>query len=356
MQRFLFFILLFLFSSHSLLGQTNSPLTKCWEFLTENMSSFKIASDNHKQIFIPLADSKIVALDKDGKIIWKSEVGGNLISDLKIFGDYLIFAVRNEIDIKETKLRAVSRETGLTIWNTELPDNNSISVEILNLGDEILVVTEKGLLFNFGNTNGKLVNQDNFQTEITSNIELVGELLYFANQNNQVQEYSLITKKSNHFQFERPISRLYFHEQNYLIIADQLGRLIQFDILKQKKGWILRTGGVVNSITFFNGRYYISSNDNYVYCLSFDNGEIVWRKRLSGRTEGEILINSDGSQYISAVITGQLAIVSDLVKGKTLSQLMIDGDLYFIREPLVVSKDVYFSLNKGVVYYSQSGC
>ena len=293
MQRFIFFILVILLSVQPFFGQNNFFLTKCWEFLTDDLSSYKIASDNHKQLFIPLADSSIVALDKNGKIIWKSEIGGNLISDLKIFGDYLIFAVRNEIGVKETKLRAVSKETGLTIWNTELSDNNSISVEIFKSNNEILVVTGKGLLFNFDNTNGKQVNQDNFQTEITSNIELVGQVLYFANQNNQVQEYSLITKKSNHFQFDRPISRLYFHEQNNLLIADQLGRLIQFNISKQKKGWTLRTGGVVNSITFFNGRYYVSSNDNYVYCLSFDNGEIVWRKRLSGRTEGEILINSD---------------------------------------------------------------
>jgi len=79
--------------------------------------------------------------------------------------------------------------------------------------------------------------------------------------------------------------------------------------------WRYETGGWVDSSpTIYNGRLYVGSDDNYIYCLSAESGELIWRYKTgdwvySSPTidNGRLYVGShDGYIYCLSADSGEL--------------------------------------------------
>lgn len=104
-----------------------SALRQCWNLENENLINFALASDNITSFLVPLSDGSVQAVDKiNGKTIWASEIGGEVISPLLANGKRVYLASKNTTAPDEDgisnsgagnfTIRALSLTTGITSW------------------------------------------------------------------------------------------------------------------------------------------------------------------------------------------------------------------------------------------------
>ena len=86
---------------------------------SDKTTNFTPATDA-KAIYLPLADGTLVALNvSDGKLRWKTEAGGNFSASPAADENTLYVATEypaGEKDAVRGTLRALSKDTGITLW------------------------------------------------------------------------------------------------------------------------------------------------------------------------------------------------------------------------------------------------
>ena len=357
MFRTLLFFTLSVTGFTELSGQNfPTPMSRCWEFKSDQIINNKSASDNQSLIILPLNTSEIIALDQSGKILWTNEIGGEILSNLVIKDDRIFFAIQNSGEEKGFSLRSVGSRTGLTIWEQKIATSESIqTIEIINSPGSLLIATNNRYFYFIDEHLGSIITSEKIEDGLLSNIEVSQENIYFVNQKKQLINYSLKDKRSNFlFQFKVPINRLFLNQDNRILIVNSLNQITQINLVKMKKNWTVRLGGEVISITGQAGNYLVSSVDNYLYFISSKNGKFIWRKRTEGRTGGVFVKNQ--AQYISTVINGQTTYFSELKNGRTINQVTLLGDLFFTKKALILNELVILSSNRGIIAYSFAKC
>lgn len=357
MQQKFIFLVIFLFGVTNILGQNAaSLLTKCWEFQSELMANRRIASDNTTTIFIYQNDSTITSIDKLGKTIWSNDTGGNLISDITVGNNKIYYAVRVEEKVNSFVIRSSSSQTGLTIWERKLETDYSVeTVEVVIDSDSLLIISDKQSLYFLNSNDGKLISSARINSGVISNIITDSEKIYFVNEKNSLISYSpKIEANSIFLELDKPTNKIYLTKKEKLLTVNSLGQLSQFDKLTRKKEWTFRAGGNLNLIEEFNDYYLITSLDNYIYCVSAKSGKLLWRRRMDGRTN--TILAKKQSQFISTLVNGQQTLLLELKKGRTVNQINLSGNSFFINEPFILNDLLILSTNKGLIAYSFAGC
>jgi outer membrane protein assembly factor BamB len=341
-------------------AQTPLPLlTKCWEFSSNQPTNLKLASDNDQIIIFPEIDSKISALDRNGAVIWKNEYSGILLSETVIDSEKIYFLTINSEKADDALVfNIISLKTGLTIAEKKIKFPNPINnAEIILKKDEqfVLLVINKQYTFAINEQEEKIESFTEFNSPITSNIEVDRESLYFADKRGIVNYY--LAKKRNSLLLEtnsEKINLIFSPVQEKILTANNFGQVSFYDTETKKKKWTFRTGGEINSITKFADNYLVSSLDNYLYYLSAKNGRLIWKKRLEGRNEG--ISAEEQGQFISVIINGQTSIFTEPKKGRTVNQITLPAETLFISQPIIIQNLVIFSTNRGLIAYSFGKC
>lgn len=357
MPKILLLLTIFILSFNGLSGQTPPfPLTKCWEFKSDLLLFDKIASDNNNSIILPLNNSEIITLDKTGKTIWNSEIGGNLISNITSNKDKIFYALQKENQPNSFIIRSLSIETGLTIWEKSIGiDKNVEKINIVNNNKELIIIVENSYLFLLNFINGETIRSNKIEATSTSSIEMFNNNLYLVNNKNELIEYSLKDNtKRLIFQLKEAVSQIFVSKNGRIFIVNILGQITQINPVTLKKDWIVRVGANVNSVTEYEENYLIPSIDNYVYYVSSKNGRFIWRKRADGRIDG--LLIKEPLQYALTVINGQTTIFLELSKGRTINQIILPEGAFFTRKPFLLGKLLILSLNDRISAYSFAKC
>lgn len=357
MPRKLIIIIFILLGFFDTFGQ-NPPLllTKCWEFKSNEIINSTIASDNANFIILPQSNSKITTLNKSGEIIWNSDFSGKLLTKPIFLKERIHFITQKEEEPNKLFLHSISLKTGLTVEEKEIKTDNPItSIILTNNSEKIFIFLNNQTFFLFEPKNENIQLIENFQTKISSNIEISNDIIYFANQDRQIIKYSISERKNTVLlSSQTQINKIFLSQNGQILIADNLGSIFLFEQATNKIKWTYRTGGNINSISEINKNFLINSFDNYNYFLTAKKGKLIWKKRMSSRSEN--IIYEEQPHIVSSITNSPATFFSELEKGKITNQIILEDDSNFISQPILLSNIILLPTNKALMAFDFGNC
>lgn len=343
------------------------PLNKCWSFLTDQSTNLNIASDNVSRIFYPLKNGTIKAFDYlDGVVLWKTELGGEIVSDILYHHGKIFVATESGTESSESrtiKLRSIGEATGLPVWqqDIQIEDAGTGSKQVkgvapLNLFiiDSYLYLLESsGRLTVLDSLTGNIEKQVRVGFDLSSKPIIQGTNIYVATAGNEILQISSAKfEVMEVLNLGNPARSIYAVGGNELFISDALGTLYSFNRTSSKFSWKMRAGAEIIDIKRGKQGLFVSSNDNYVYLVSESTGNVVWRKRLAGRAS---LALSDKEDFLFTLALDTLT-VTRAAKGDTANQVYLDENTYATASPVLIGDGLIIPFDKGFTVYSFVGC
>ena len=136
------------------------------------------------------------------------------------------------------------------------------------------------------------------------------------------------------------------------IAGDNKGNV--FYINNNKLLWKFKAGGQISSITSLEKELIITSFDNFVYKVSTENGEKLWKKRLSGRIIDKPLVS--GNSLIFTTSGSNTAYILDSTNGNKIGEIMLTGNIFFTGT-ITKTEDYYvFKTSQGLAAFTESQC
>jgi len=117
--------------------------------------------------------------------------------------------------------------------------------------------------------------------------------------------------------------------------------------------WRRRTGAGVQTVALVENGLLVASLDNFVYLLSFRNGDRLWKRLLAGRIAAEPLTTPDGVLFTP--LSSSMAVVLNLRDGKQLNSLPIGEDNSMAASPIVAGQVLFVTTRHGLLAFSRPG-
>lgn len=324
-------------------------LTKRWSYPIADAAGKLIATDADKT-FVGIEGGKVEALGSaDGKRIWASEFGGNITSNFLAVENGLLFTTSvgaGSGSLVGSRLRSISKDTGITNWTAPLPDADGYVLSIFN--GAVIVVSRSGSLQSMdaktGSVNWMRHIADAFVAEpaFTVNSAIVAAV------HKQIFTVALSTG-------ERVSMRKVPYEVTALvstasamIVGDERGNVSYYVVGAEKPHWTFKSGGAISRILSIGDSVVASSHDNFVYFISDRNGSRVWKKRFSGRV-AQVINLDDEYVLISAVGESRMEAL-DLSTGKVAGQVIFGESETVISLPEVSVDGSLFLLTNDAIY------
>jgi outer membrane protein assembly factor BamB len=351
-------ICLFLLYS-SLLGQKRAAaevdVAKCWSYSLGDAAGEQIVSDGN-QVLLGLEGAKAEALSLDGRKIWSSEFGGQFKSNI-LTADGGLFLVNLTVSGDATKpgdskLRSISKETGITNWTLPMPDASHYWLGKFN--GAVIIVAKNGIIQSVdaknGNMKWKREIPDGFVAEPLFNSAGV----FVATTGNQIFGISMKAGEILSVRKVRfGITSLGETKSGELIAGDERGNVYSLDG-NGKPIWTFKAGGQISNILASSDDFLVASHDNFVYFLRGRNGGRVWKLRLPGRVTGTTLYA--GSYALISSFEEHRAMVVDLERGRIAGQAVFDDDETTVQTWPHSEQLIFVLTNKALNAYSVSGC
>ena len=297
----------------------------------------RYASDN-VSIKIPTNDGKIISLDKKNlEYLWKTELGGKIVSDVIQKKRYLYVITKIVADdaknVKDDGSGKNENSGGAVLWM--LDEKTGLIIRKLALGQaDEYYVSDFGDFINVSDSLGEirfytsdLELKNKFDSGLPISLRPLTskEELFFAGD----RKLYKLSRETNRIQaiLEQlaAISEFRQFSATQLVLGDYQGNLILFETDKRRVVWKFRAGGQITNLAVFSGRILAASADGFIYFLN-KNGSLLWKHRLSGRISGGIFsINDD----IMFGLPGEKVVnVLDLKKGAAINGPETDGEPY----------------------------
>lgn len=362
LNKLLILVLIFL-SPATLFGQNiYLQLNKCWDLNREEILFNKIASDN-KSLFIPL-NNALLSYDKNFQLTWTIETGNFEPSKIHLNDNEIILVTnyiedyeqnREQLQNKLYKVFSISKETGLINWQKDLLISKEYKIINSYLINQKLILT-------INNSDLLTLNLKDKSIENTSksnNIPIVNsysfeDSFYLINTEKKLIKYNFSNKIKEYLLTSEFEDKIIFANDKNLLFANNKGEISNYDLTKRKSIWTTRIGAEISSITKYNDYFLISSLDNYLYFLSYKNGEFKWRKRFEGRIIGELYQSK--SIYISLILNSNQGFILEPNTGKIIDQIILNEDQYFIGKPIFIEEHIILPYNKGIFIFKMGQC
>lgn len=279
---------------------------------------------------------------------WQITLGSEIISNIGT-DEKNIYVASRSIQVDEpAKLRAISKLTGITNWQTELYKTDRVTL----LKFKYLYVIAGGYLLVIDVDTGSKLG------ETFENFDMLSKsFVYSTNRNEAPSNKSIVsnislTKKADID--PKDVTRL-TENRKTVFIGSKNGDLQVFDRIKSKRLWNGKVGGEITSIIFFEpDKILVGSMDNFLYMFSADKGNLIWKRRLANRlTEKPLII--DKIAFI-ANNGNSLASIIDLTDGKVINRISLPESHYFTANSLFINDRALISTNRGILLYSRNLC
>ena len=326
--------------------------SKCWTY-AEAETGFSVIATDATTAYLSSAQAKIAAVSiNSGVKLWSSELGGEIASNLTV-GDAGIFVVTNSVSNDTTKpiestLRTLSKETGITSKSTLLAAADSFKIAIDS--SSVVIVSKSGDVYAFDSTTAaqKWVRKPTGgvagEAYVGGGSIVIGttdgKLLRL---NSSTGEIDLTVGASSTPTVVRNTV------DGQIVYGDSRGNVVAVDAR-----WKFRSGAQISSIFEFNGGLIVTSFDNFIYCLTRDNGGVVWKKRMAGR----IADMSFTSANTALIFTygGDVAILAELKKGKTIGQIPLSQPSETVNIPDLTTENAIFISNGSIYSFATKPC
>ena len=347
--------------------QPNLPFRFCWSYQTGIKVTSIVASDN----------SELTSINFLGETQWKTELGGQTISNLLIIGDNIFLASKpidvepSNVTVSETgenlsrkpnTIRSINRFTGVTNWLMKIFDSEKIHLS--GYDDNIIVIGREGIIKSIKANNGQIVWEDRFSSELSSEpyIEntqtvLVGTtdgyiIRRSLNSGRQIRKMKVTTA---------PTAVLTDQYQQNLFWGDAKGSVFSvkntdpgINPVKYKSRWQFRNGASISHLVATSNGLLISSYDNFVYFISYEDGEIIWKRRFAGRIDLAPFIGGTYAVILTTVDSD--AVVIEMSSGKQVNKISLKDVNLFTNSPTKIGNQLLFPTLNGIFSFSTGIC
>lgn len=344
------------FSFPMMTGQLSlaQPLTVQWQFPSEQTLNLTPATDGER-VYLPLAAGFLVSLRiKDGLLLWRTEIGGELsatpVADER--GVY-IASENSQKGLTEAKasgtLRLLGRESGVTLWVRQLPIALR-SMMAMNVST-IFGSASDGRIYAISKKTGEVIWEKQFPAPTVSRLTLVGQNLYVG------------TEDGILFSLEQTTGRTLWRYQTRsalrgrVAVADGIVYFGSTDgyvySVREANGslrWRTRTGAGVQSVLSIRNGLLVASLDNFVYFLTLTRGDRIWKRQLAGRLAAEPLATTDGALFTP--LSGDSGVVLGFKDGKQINSLPLGEDNNTAAAPIIAGNVLLVTTRHGLLAFS----
>jgi outer membrane protein assembly factor BamB len=333
----------------------SAPLTVRWQYDSDFTVNLTPAADGER-IYLPLAGGTLVSLrSTDGQLIWKTDIGGELsaspVADQR--GVYIAsetIGVRSDVPRALGALRLLGSEGGVTLWMRTLPMPLR---GVLAMSESTLFGgASDGRVYAVLKKSGEIAWMMQHNASFSSQPVLNGARLYIGCDDGNLFALNQATGRTAwRYRTRGPVRGrpvvingvIYFGSEDGYVYAlmEETGRL----------RWRKRTGAGVQAVAAAGGGILVASLDNFVYFLSLNHGEQVWKRQLPGRLASQPLIAVDGALFTP--LSGDAGVVLDPRDGKQINTLPIGEDNNTSAAPIIAGALVFLTTRHGLMAFSR---
>ncbi len=333
----------------------SQPLTLRWQYTTASTVNLTPATDGQR-VYLPLAAGTIVSLRAfDGQMFWRTEIGGEFSAspaadDRGVYIASETGVVQGKAPQAAGALRALGRESGVTLWMRTLPfplrGALAINEQVLfgGAGD--------GRVYAVSKKTGEMLWVNQFPTPFSSLPTISNTYLFIGNDDGTLFCLDQMTGRQIWRYRTRGQVRgraSVWHGVVYFGSAD--GYVYAIDEMTGRFRWRTRTGAGVQAVTVTDGGLLVASLDNFVYFLSLTRGARLWKRQLAGRIAAQPLAAADGALFTP--LSGDTGVVLDLRDGKQLNSIPIGEDNTTAASPIVVDDVLFVTTRLGLLAFSR---
>ena len=331
------------------------PLTITWRYQSDRMSNLTPATDG-QTVYIPQTGGALVAVDAErGQLRWRAEVGGELssgpaIDDRSVYIATQYQDAQGEHPPVRGTLRALSKETGVTLWMRTLPA--PIRGGLVASQTAIFGGAVDGRVYSFDKRSGLTLWINQYSESISNQPAISGRLLYFGTDAGSLfaldqTDGQLAWRYRSHGPIQGPVAIA--NAVVYFGSGD--GYVYSFSESRSKLLWRRRTGASVQAVVAVDNGVLAVSLDNYAYLLTPNKGAVIWRRLLPGRISARPLTAPDGVLFTP--LSTDSAIVLALKDGKPVNTLALGEENSSIAAPIFARNRVLVSAPHALLAFGE---
>lgn len=332
----------------------SQPLTINWRYQSDRMSNLTPSADAHS-VYVPQTGGALVALDLErGQLSWRAEVGGELSTNAAMDDRFVYVAtqyqeVQGEHPPVHGTLRALSKETGVTLWMRTLP--SPLRGGLVASDAAIFGGDAEGRFYSFDKRSGLTLWINQYSESVSNQPAISAALVYFGSDQGSLfalnQADGKVTwRYRSHGAIQGSVAIM----NGAVSFGSADGYVYSYGEAQKKLLWRKRTGASVQAVVAIDKGVLAVSLDNYAYLLTHGRGSIIWRRLLPGRIPARPLSASDGVLFTP--ISTDNAIVLSLKDGKPVNTLPLGEENSSIAAPILAGKRLLISAPHALIAFA----
>ena len=294
-----------------------SAATQCSRrMVTAAPATGALASDRN-QIYVGYLNGTIEALSADAlEINWRAEMGGEFVSNLAMAENGVVIATnsaRTAPAAGETTVRLLGKESGVTAWATRVTVSERYYIGRIN--GSLAIVSKEGQVTLLDRSNGQILWQTMPLGALSAPPAFSSGSVAVATADKHLTIIAAHGGRTISRQATEHVSTaVTFLKKDAVTVGDERGNVALMGPEITRPVWRFKSGAGVSSIAESGEGILVTSLDNFVYLISDYNGDVIWKRRLTGRVlDGGLSVNG---HFIVLVNSENAAYVMDLARGK----------------------------------------
>ncbi len=320
--------------------------------MTEGYSA--IAADG-SHVYLGSEGAKIEALSLDGRKLWSSELGGDISSNLVPVEKGLLLAtstLASDSPKATATLRNLSKETGITSWMLKLPNAGRYFLNPYN--GFVIVVAQNGVVEAVDARDGTVKWKREIAEGFVAEPAFTPAKMIVATTGRQIFSISLASGEIESMRKSvYGVTALGELPTGEIVVGDERGGVSTMNGT-DKPTWKFKSGGEISKIFQIGDSILATSHDNFIYYLLARNGDVDWKKRLSGRVMH--LANITDKYALTMSFDDNNAVFTDLFTGKVAGQIGFADEEKLVSAPVAINGSIFLLTDRAVYSYSLGEC
>ncbi len=339
-------------------GANGAALYKCSVRPMTTVPAMGVLASDGDRVYVGTLNGTIMALEATTlEVAWRAELGGEFASDVLVL-EIGIAVVTNsaltDANPQSSTLRLISKETGITGWSLKLPSAERFYLGKIN--GSIATIGREGSITLADRATGQIRWQTGSFGKLSTKPAFSEESVVFGTSDKvlfviSAKDGSIVSRQSA----EMTPTSVTFSKDAGFTAGDERGNVSLFGSSNTKTVWRFKSGAAVTSVTATDEGILVSSLDNFVYFISDYNGDVIWKRRLSGRViDGGLIVGG----YLVVLIYGENSTYVVDVKTGKVGDAMPASDRDFVSRVPVFVRDKRFAIatTDSVEVYALGGC
>ena len=290
---------------------------------------------------------------------WRAELGGEFVSDLALVENGIAVVTNPAREPAAaagdmSTVRLLSKESGITVWAAKVAYSERYFLGRTN--GSLAIVSKDGQVTLLDRSSGQVHWQTMPIGKLSARPVFSPASVAFATADKQL---TVISAQGGRVIIKQPTdfvaTAITYLKNDAIAAGDERGNVTLFRAEMSKAVWRFKGGAGISSVSETDEGILVTSLDNFVYLISDYNGDVIWKRRLTGRVlDGGLAVNGHFVVFIYGENSG---FVIDMEEGK-LTDSIPPHDKDLVNRVPVFVRDRTFALTtvNSIEVYSLGGC